>query len=287
MRCPFHPPCEADLEPMIVHTGPEAHEFFRAYPQHQVVGDSSWFGQCPGSHIMIFDDGHYTETAMRVLEEASIAYNQHVLRRVAEFRALQAAREMSVEELQRRIMHVESDDPNVEIFRFGDTSDRPAPPNVEDFFPGRPADAPEPGPGEAPTALPPMDIGGGHLGRAGMDNARDQLRGMISMTISAIDRAQAHVARIIASVEMIEGLAVTCETQADAALSLARASVGSDNIPEEAQRMLAELTNAHRYATDSADGLLPALALLRGRLDTLQGTYTAAREAATEYMARP
>jgi hypothetical protein len=119
-------------------------------------------------------------------------------------------------------------------------------------------------------------------------DARGNLRGMVEMTINAIDRSLGNIAAMSTALEEMERQGVTCETQADAALALARAAVGDDTtLPEPAHRMLGELINAHAMARGDSGDVLPAIAAVRSVLTNLLGTYGSAREAATEYLAVP
>jgi hypothetical protein len=283
MRCPFWPLCDADLTPIAQRKAPDTLELEYVYPRHEVVGEGSWYGTCPATSFLIIGwpspRWRTTAAAGRVIVESSKRYLSMLAERGRWSPEAPGGTPLTGEELGLTLGFGPGE--------FQVPGSQTAPPETSDYFPGRPADAPEPGPGESvPPA--PMDVGGGFLGRAEVDNSRDQLKGMVSMTISSIDRSQGHLARMIAAVEVIEGLAVTAETQSDATMALARAAVGGGGaLPEPADRMLANLNLVRVRVASADDGLLPALALLRGRLDAAQQTYTAAREAATDYLALP
>jgi hypothetical protein len=117
--------------------------------------------------------------------------------------------------------------------------DRPA----EQWFPGRPADAPEPGPGES---HPAVEIGTGHhLGRAAVDNAHDTTRGLVMLAITRMRETQRKLGGCINALNGATGLTTMAEMEVTAGNALVIAAVGTGaGKPQSAQQMAEQMALA-------------------------------------------
>lgn len=160
-----------------------------------------------------------------------------------------------------------------------------------DYFPGRPADAVEPGTGEvAGETPPPPFLGAGRkestqrgqpLGRAEMDSARDQTSYLVTMTIGKIGEAQDVSASIMAMLEMVEGRAAELTAHVTAAESLGRAAVGADGgNNEHANTMMAALSSSGGLIGANTDELSAAVVVVSKKLSQLTGLLETAVDSA-------
>jgi hypothetical protein len=154
----------------------------------------------------------------------------------------------------------------------------------DEYFPGRPGDAPEPGTGDAPAAIVPEGVHGVSRGKAaGMESARDQLIATTHLTIQAAGQAQEQCAAITVAIEELDGrvLADLIE-KIEAAQVMASAAVGASgagSLPESAERMTANLAAARSTAED----VQAALQLATVRIAAVHGSLAAAVDNATTY----
>lgn len=161
--------------------------------------------------------------------------------------------------------------------------DRP----VDEFYPGRPADAPEPGPGEPPAAFVPLNIGGEHLGRAAVDNARDQLRGLLAAVIEQSGQGQDTLAKATAMTDSIEAYRIAAEQAVESASSLAAVAVGQDSgVPQAAHDMQAALLVCKDRLTAQGGELNAALARVRELIADVHRELGVAAKAAQDYAAQ-
>jgi hypothetical protein len=266
VRCPFNPPCEADLEPVEQMAAPGSSRREYVYPVHTVEGVDSWFGTCPASHFLILPDGRITDYAQGVLKDASRVYLHMVLDQLKRAGKLKEPPSITREELDRAL---------------GRDVDRPR----DEYFPGRPGDAPEPGPGEKPTQNVPLDIGGGALGRSQMDNARDQLHHLTGAAITEIGRLQDTLARATATLDIAEGLIDSALIQAESSMALIRAAVGGAGgaLPDSAQKLVQQGVVGSSTLSDSADGVKASLLLTKERVRSAYASWQAAVDAGRDY----
>lgn len=114
------------------------------------------------------------------------------------------------------------------------------------FFPGRPADAPEPGPGERPAQ--PVDHGnvaGHHLGRAAVENAHDTTKALVQLAKGKMSETKTKLDGCAAALGGATGLATMAEIEVSAAGALVVAAVGSGHgKPQCAQRMAEQVALA-------------------------------------------
>lgn len=279
MRCPWSV-CVAELVPVIHRTDPRDETArVMVYPIHAVEGGASWFGRCPASQLVV---PFLTAAGRSVLSDAT-----KVFLRMAAERA-QKAREQR--DRVSEIVHDMIDHP--ERWRDFDKRKTPPPPSVEDYFPGRPADAPEPGVGDEPAAKIPLDKLAGHsqpLGKAEAMTTREQHLAMIAATRAKIGESQDALGRVYAGLEALEGVAALLPPNVEAASSLADATVGvlaDNNLPESALKMRVQLAAA-KDTTTGTDGIAGAIRLVRMRIDALAQQLAVASAAAEEYQQRP
>lgn len=158
----------------------------------------------------------------------------------------------------------------------------------DDYFPGRPADATEPATGEAPALPVPEGVSGQSLGnQAIMDNARDNLRALVSLAINGFGQTQDRLARITNALDMIETLVYEAETQCDAAIALARAAVGdTGTAPEPAVNMVATAA-VGRSTIIAGDGVRGMISLARSRVAMAYSSMQAASAHGNAYNRLP
>jgi len=156
------------------------------------------------------------------------------------------------------------------------------------YFPGRPADAPEPGPGEAPTA--PVDFGnvaGHHLGRAAMDNAHDTTKGLVILARAKMQEAVGKLAGCAAALNGATGIAVMAEIEATAGNALVIAAVGTGaGKPAPAEQMAEQMALAVDTIMGPDGGnVFNAIEVAKIRVETASQQLTAAIEQANRYVA--
>jgi hypothetical protein len=267
MKCPFAP-CLAQYEPIVHRLDPyDATKTAMVYPIHEVVGQGSWFGRCPASQLMV---PFITPRGRQVLSDGVKQFiRQHGERINAEAERIR--------ERPSQLVHDAIDKAT--------RPNRQTPPSVEDYFPGRPADAPEPGVGDKPDAkLPPTQIGY-KAGKAETVSTLEQHLAMLAATRRKIGEAQDAVARAIEGIEALEAATAQLGPHCDAAAALADATVGILSGPSDAVLMRATLAAAKSTATGE-DGIVQATGLVRSRLMAIAGSLASASRHAETYAAQ-
>lgn len=270
MMCPW-PQCTGNPALVKQRVRPGSDETETVIPIHNVVGAAAWFGRCPASGILIRRDRSMSATAIRVLFDATAAYGRILAERTR--------REHAAPKLTRR-------EERWQELSGSDLSRRKVRPDAEEYFPGRPADAPEPGAGERPsTAVPPGVVAVPQTGRShGMDDMRSQLRAMTSLAIEAFGQAQETTAQMTAAVEVFDRLNVLLADKQQAAHMMTLAAIGSSfNVPDSARQMVA----SSAAASIAIEDIGAALQLLMQRVNLAYGNLAAAAAAGAEYRAIP
>lgn len=186
-------------------------------------------------------------------------------------------------ELDLTPVPIEGHEDDIEGYAVGAGPDRP----IDEFYPGRPADAPEPGPGEPPAERVPLDIGGEHLGRAAVDNARDQLRGLLNAVIEQSGQGQDTLAKATAMCDSIDAYRMAAEQATASASSLATVAVGSDsNVPQAAHDMTAALLVCQDRLTAEGGELAAAVVRVRELIADVHRELGVAANAARDYSAQ-
>ena len=238
-------------------------------PQHHPIGMpatyTGWLPWCPGAGIFVRKStSHpFNEPDVAKLQRALSAYQ-------ARLRAIAAGDDLA------GAPYV----PLAELIEHG----RPADPTNE-YFPGRPADAPEPGTGEPPAA--PVQIGTGHhLGRAEMDNSHSTTQGLVGLAINQMGLTQDLLARITAAIDEGESLAVAAESQVRAVQSLVISAVGTGADAGDSGEAMAEHV---ALAVDTISGeanIGQSLALAKLRVETAHLQLVASIVHARDFLAR-
>lgn len=265
MPCPFSP-CEAERV-LIVHRTDPADETkrVRVYPLHDVEGPASWFGRCPASMLIA---PNLSSAGMGVLRDAMDQYRRMVNERY------QAALEK--EQRVSEAIHDLIDHPE----RYPDRV-RPAPPSVEDYFPGRPADAPEPGAGEQPTAPVPAGVWGVRHGGANM-STREQHLALVNAAIENAADIQELAAGVTESLDRLDGYvaAMVQKQQAGAALMIGAVGAGG-NLPIDAAEAITGFSRIGELISE----LRASAALLRMRDESVVRVAGKTAASATIYRA--
>lgn len=158
-----------------------------------------------------------------------------------------------------------------------------------EYFPGRPADAPEPAPGEPPAVVIPWDAPIDHtpLGHKQVDNAREQLLGLLEAIIEQAGQGQDILARGTAMTDSVEAYRISAAQAVASAESLVAVAIGGDpSVPPPAERLRSALI-AIRELLAEAGEIHNAIELLRERIATAHRELGEAAEAAREYSAMP
>jgi hypothetical protein len=272
MPCPWGH-CFAMALPLTHRTNPtDPREMVKVYPMHDVVGTNSWFGRCPASQLMV---PVITPAGRAVLMAADAQYAR-----------------MLAERINKKVGRLSPKD-RERLERAADEADRryretkPEPPHRDDYFPGRPADEPEPGIGEQPAKKLPLTQIGQHLGKAEQMSTREQHIEMIAAARRAIGEAEEKLAMALAALEQLEKVTSTLPPGVTAAHALVHAAVGgSEALPESGIAMRANITAA--LDTVGGDGsLTQSVALVRSRISALASQLRAASSAGETYAAIP
>lgn len=268
LRCPAYPMCTAEY---VVHfpDGPGQNSWGTTV-RHVVPSGSMMNERCPASGIRVTWVGRIKGGDRERINVVGADW----VRRTAEALATRA-NDHAADEIEQGLR---------ELLQIGREPDRPR----DDYFPGRPADVPEPGVGERPAGLVPWDIGGGLLGRAAVDNARDQLRTLLTMAIEEMGAAQDTLARMTALVDSVGALAEAVKSNLTATSGLLAAAIGTgDGLsapPEPAARMQAQVAAAVEGVTRSESSITESLKV---KIEQTFSQVGAAIEAAREYQAIP
>lgn len=270
--CPF-PPCTAEWW-----TGLEPGQTRVSVPYHLPEGDfegiEGYTVRCPGALAMF-------NCETRELELVPLSAEQ-VERAAGVYRVRLASKR----EREQRAAEAEQGTGGHWV---GGPLGRPA--NLsqhgsEMYFPGRPADAPEPGVGEPPAM--PVEIGTGHhLGRAAMDNAHSTTKGLADLAINQMGLTQDLLARITASLEEAEALAVAAEAQIHAVSSLVTSAVGTGADAGANGEAMAEQTMLAlgTIGGENADNIQVAIQLAKIRVELAHQQITGAVTAGKAYSA--
>lgn len=300
MTCPF-PPCRwygPAIEQQARFGDPETN---MVLPIHDVQGEAYWFGRCPGSQLVVPE---LTAAGEAVIRSAMAEYSKRRLamlaRRVEQEKAEQAARELlkrrpgeslidyfartegpvalpnteGIAELIRK--HAARVDPRVDL---------------EDYFPGRPADAPEPGVGDAPDMPVPPNADVTPLGRAGeMDNAKDNLNALIAACGASLDSYIEDLSRVLGLIERTQAMRVVANETVTNAQQLMIITLGSDpqGSPQPARDMIA-MTRLSRTTLSGggAQSVVLSLAAAHEAILAALNQANSARANATAYLAMP
>jgi hypothetical protein len=294
MRCPAYPMCTAvfavDLKP-----GPSS-RIAGFYPTHERLSAVGQTAECPGSGARIFGNGEVHESDRAYIRRAGVEWLRDAVQEHGEAGAATAEQLLAHLSGEASSVVPRADPAQLDaevaailhrtLHETSGPVGRPAAGPRDIYFPGRPADAPEPGRGERPAGRVPMDVGGGFLGRAAMDNARDQLVTLVGMIIDQIGQTQDTLARMTGQLDGLLALAEACSGQLTSAESLTRAAVGSGTGTEPAERLREQLILA-RATVSGPDGVPGAAALARIRVGLAFTQLRAAAQAAEEYRVRP
>lgn len=258
LKCPF-PPCTAEwwFGNLAQNT----------IPPHQAEGFATaavWLPWCPGTMTAYKPDSQeLTEPDKAKIERA---YQQYLARQA---------------ETVREPEDVYSGE------YLGAPIGRPVDPDRDrdEFFPGRPADAPEPGPGEA---HPAVEIGTGHhLGKAAMDNAHGTAAGLAGLAINQMGLTQDLLARLTSALDEAESLAQAAESQITAVQSLVISAVGTGEGTGEGGNKMAEQT---ALAVDTIGGgeggnIFNAINVAKIRVELAHQQVAAAVDGGNQYIA--
>lgn len=280
LRCPFWPNCEAELSPVgqLAVIGSDEIEY--VYPIHDVEGPGSWFGRCPASSFLItyLPNGQYrlTNAAANWLAAQGQLYARWLVQRTAKQNAERPPAASSVEQV---IAWMAGDD-RIPM----PSADRPERPR-EESFPGRPADAPEPGAGEEPAAPVPTGVGGDHFtGRGMSDSSHSTTRGLAELAVNQMGVTQDLLSRMTNALDEVETLAVAAEQQVRSVQGLVVACVGTgQRAPESGERM-AEQTALAVDTIAGNDNILGAVRVAKARVDAAFSQIHSAAENGRAYI---
>lgn len=208
MWCPFLM-CGADIEPVTHRTDPyDETATVLVMPIHDVVGIGSWFGRCPASHLIV---PGLTERGKLELRKAFSSYMRQLLKRRPEL----------------GIPKGEAGSPITGDGRLGGQI-YPEPPHITDYFPGRPADAPEPGTGEGAASPIPPTVSVTPLGRAGdMSDARTEMRAHLAKAKQGAGEMQELTAILTNHLDDIAPVLKRLSDKHEETVTALRAAVGS------------------------------------------------------------
>lgn len=273
IRCPF-PPCDAEW--WVTDTGNG-----QRVPGHLPLGDAAepWEGtpaqgeSCPGSYcllINIAENGGHVDAEGRA----------RIDRGLQQWRLASQIKEMLplVEQARRN-----EDLPKHPFIGFP-LGGHPYEPTPE-AFPGRPADAREPGPGDKPDKQLPMNQIGYPLGRAAMENAHAVTRNLLALTTMKVEEAAAVLHKFKGVVDILEGLANELAVHTEAAAALCTATVGmGDDAPPSASVLANNLQDARGRASVIEGGpLIAAVTRLNFEVESTIKSLLAGMEAASEF----
>jgi len=262
MRCPFHPVCEADLEPVEQHVRPGSDDTELVYPVHNVQGPESWFGGCPGSMLLILPgEQGLTEVAEEVLKQAGEHYRQMVTDRVARARKAQAGQPVSPPPA------MPGNGPWQRHAWFGKVP--PGSPGAED------------------NKRPPL----GKLQQEGsptVDSERDTLKNLLTLAIGQMEQTRDFLIRANNLLDEANALITAAGFQGQSAQSLIIAAVGSasSDLPDSASAARDNIMAAAGKLEDS-DGPAALVSSTQTRISAINGNLSAAVDNAKAYRALP
>lgn len=299
-RCPF-PPCQWQGEPLHYRVSPSSTDTNSVLPLHDVVGPHAWFGRCPGSSLYV----PTSPDGARVIADTIPMFVRALNRRIAEhYRrevaagpgpTIPPANESNLDRVLREVEERGGPPPPTTdgivglLRRHGPNVDPRA--RNEDYFPGRPADAPEPGPNDPPAALPAAAKDAEIVPLGGqMDNARDNLTAMIRAAGAAAGETVSGLAMIRGQIETAQSLLVATDVTAVQALSLMRVAVGADasGAPQAARDMVAMMNFGRTTMVGNADESVTwALDAAHNAITAAISRVMAAQQHAATYAAMP
>jgi len=155
------------------------------------------------------------------------------------------------------------------------------------YFPGRPADAPEPGPGEAPSQ--PVDFGnvaGHHLGRSAVENAHETTKGLARLAVVELGKTQDVLSSVTDALDAAEAQGVAAEALIHASSALVKAAVGTGANTNAAGEQMAEQTALAKATIggENADNIQVAIQLAKIRVELAVQQIAAAVTKANEYI---
>lgn len=266
--CPF-PPCTAEWW-----VGREPGQTRFPVPFHMpqgFEGAERYELRCPGAVQTLKGDGDEpTDLDPPAVEQMNRAYETHLIRLATEREQAERAAEA---EQGRAGPHIG--------FPVGRPVDHER--STDMYFPGRPADAPEPGPGEP---HPQVEIGQGHhLGRAAVDNSHDTTRGLVQLAIPRMEEAIGKLAGCVNALNGATGIATMAEIEATAANALVIAAVGTGAGKPAAAEAMAEQMAMGVDTIMGEDNVFNAIEVGKIRVTAAIQQLTAAVEQARQYVA--
>jgi len=227
--------------------------------------------RCPGAVQTLKGDGDEpTDLDPPAVEQMNRAYETHLIRLATEREQAERAAEA---EQGRAGPHIG--------FPVGRPVDHER--STDMYFPGRPADAPEPGPGEP---HPQVEIGQGHhLGRAAVDNSHDTTRGLVQLAIPRMEEAIGKLAGCVNTLNGATGIATMAEIEATAANALVIAAVGTGAGKPAAAEAMAEQMAMGVDTIMGEDNVFNAIEVGKIRVTAAIQQLTAAVEQARQYVA--
>lgn len=270
--CPF-PPCTAEWW-----VGREAGQTHFPIPFHMpegFEGSGRYDLRCPGAAHTVHGEGDEPrELTTPSVEQMTRAYEHHLMRLAVERE--RDARQSDAE--QAKAKHYLG-------FPVGRPVDHER--STDMYFPGRPADAPEPGPGES---HPAVEIGTGHhLGRAAMEDAHDTTRGLVILAFDKMREALGKLSGCAAALNGAVGIATMAEIEATAAGALVNAAVGTGSgKPQPAEQMAEQMALAIDTIMGSGHeggNIFNAIEIARIRVEAATQQLAAAQLRAEQYIA--
>lgn len=156
----------------------------------------------------------------------------------------------------------------------------------EQWFPGRPADAPEPGPGESHPVVDHGNVAGHHLGRAAVDNAHDTTRGLVLLALTRMRETQGKLMGAQHALNGVTGIVTMAEIEATAANALVIAAVGTGaGKPRPAEAMAEQMAMAVDTLMGRDGNIFTATELAKIRVETMAQQMAAAIQNAEQYIA--
>lgn len=263
MPCPF-PPCGANLRPLIHRTDPyDKSKIATVYPIHNVEGDASWFGRCPASQFAV---PHLSFRALEFLAETTASYERRLAERI-KLAAMLEAVNRSHDEVDER---TDANGPAGRAQRLP----------TDDYFPGRPADGPEPGRGDEPAAPVPAGVGATPLGKEAMNSSRAETKAMLAAAAQAGTEIQSGVTVVTEELDMIDAALAGIADNQQIAGAMMVAAIGTDgDAPEEAVSALGSASRVGELLNEMRD----AVALLRMKSEGMDRVAGRIHRGATEY----
>jgi hypothetical protein len=266
------------------------------------LGGRKWVGgpaHCPGS-FTLYMDGSDCESANDLVERDRERVIEVYRRYLAQLNA--EAEEMRREAADAKLKARQPHPDGGWGHGFGYPIGRPVDPDTEheEVFPGRPADAVEPGTGEVAGEIPPLPLiadgktswpeasgqrYGQPLGRAEMDSGREQTAALIHLTKNKIGEATDVMASLVNHLEVCEALTVQVGVHIDASLALARAAVGSGGANQDAIEMKNHILTAWAMAGTDNNEIQAAITRAAERQEKTLKQLLAAVQAANRYLA--